>query len=225
MLSLYLVIPWYGVPAAEEKVPIFTAGTIAPVTGSRPDTYPVRDERLNEGRLRGCVVSGRIERRQRIALAKRRLNEVEPDSQVEGQVLRWFPGVLEVPFNVVVASVCARVAVRFGVAIHHAEQSIRIGVSGVQRIIRIAIESEGSIERGGAGGVARSVFPKSAELQAVLPGDPGVVIRQVPDVIRSEEGKAPFDAQIADVRDAAVVESGVRNQVERIRLRIELRNR
>ena len=49
---------------------------------------------------------------------------------------------------------------------------------------------------------------------------PGEVVRVVPDVVCPKKREAALDAQSCAVHDAS--ESGVRNQTERIRLRIEL---
>jgi hypothetical protein len=93
--------------------------------------------------------------------------------------------------------------IRFGVAVHNPKKRIRIRVAGIERVRRIAIKCECTVEKSRTGGIARAALDEDAEFQAVRADDVREVIGIVPDVICAKEREPLLDIQRTNVVDAA----------------------
>src|SRR5262245_65972899 len=97
-------------------------------------------------------------------------------------------------------------------------------MSRIERVVDVVVEVERSVECRRARRVARGVFEIEPRLQIVRSPDLREIVRPVPDVVGPEEGEALLDVELRRVLDDSA-ESGVRDQVQRVDRREELRQR
>ena len=81
-------------------------------------------EWLNESRLFGAVVTSQIEGGELVTSAPGGLDEIEAEASIDGEAAGDFPGVLNEPFDVQVASVAIGLIVGFRIALDAAEEGV-----------------------------------------------------------------------------------------------------
>src|SRR5229473_7313588 len=69
---------------------------------------------------------------------------IKADAEIQRKTAIYAPCVLRVPFYIREAEVALRTSVRLGVSVVIAEQSVGIGVIGVEGVISIAVELNGA---------------------------------------------------------------------------------
>jgi hypothetical protein len=187
-----------------------------------PDALSARVQRriVEAGRLGTAVLVG-LEAGRLVVLVRVRCVVGESDAVIERQPSSDLPGVLQEPVECNGATIGLDARIAFLIGAIHAEKRIRVGVTAIQRVVDVARE----VVLSPIGSPIAAEIPRAFQVDSGFEGvsapDLRYVVSQIEDGVGALCGKAAIPGRARRVRDAA--EGHPWDQVERIQLRIELR--
>ncbi len=153
-----------------------------------------REEELSS---RGAVVGCPVEDAECCASRLQHAEELEAETDVQGNAAAQLPGVLRKPFDLFITRVVDLLLVVLSIAVEVAGQRVRERVSGIERIAEVGSEVVGA--RGVVGGVHADIalgsFQVEAGLHRVRSPDPRDAVGEVVGVLCSIERPTAVEAE------------------------------